>query len=189
MSRLAGARLLWLAIAGLLPACSIAVAGCGYRAANDAHDPLGPFEVVPERARVPEAGALAAAAAGARAELARAGQLGGCRRAAAGGCATVSIEVTRVDEAPVGIAAVGPPDEQQPRARGLRITVTGRARVLRDGALVRETPDVATTESFAAQGDPAAALVGREDAARIASTRLGARLVRLLLGYPEPAME
>jgi hypothetical protein len=191
VTRCLGARR--LVFAAPLVCSAVVLWGCGYGPANAPRDSLGPFDVVIERAAVPDAPTIAGAAAGARAELARAGQLGGCGAAAVkrmdGGCAVVAIEVTRVDETGVGIAARDLPEGPGPRARGSRVTVTGRARVVVQGRVERETPDVAATETFLRQRDPAAALLARQEAARAASTRLGARLVRLLLGYPEPIME
>jgi hypothetical protein len=58
-----------------------------------------------------------------------------------------------------------------------------------DGVALRDTGDMSTTDVFARPEDPAAAAAAREEAGRLVSRRLGERLVRRLLGLPEPAFE
>jgi len=157
-----------------------AVAGCGYRLAHAPADPLGPFAVVAGRALVPDAAALAAAEEGARAELARAGQL-----AAGGGGGSVEIEILRIDEAAEGIAADA---RRAPSARGVRVTVVGRALLRRAGSAVveRDTGDVRAAEIVARADGAARGMVASDAGTRAAARRLGEILVRRLLGFPEP---
>lgn len=171
---------------GLLFASAALVFGCGYHLAGAAGDPLGPFDVTGGETRTPYAEAMASAEEGARAELARASAL------AAGGQGKTAmvVEVLRVDEtgeAPAlsragGARAEGP----IPLARALRVTVTGRATLRHKGAVARDTGDVRAAEVIAPEGDPRAAILARDEAARRAARRLGEILARRLLGFPEP---
>ena len=166
------------ALAGTL---ALALAGCGYRLVHAPDDPLGPFVVVAGRVHVPDAPAVASAEEGARAELGRAGQL-----ASGGGGARVEIEVLRIDETSEGVALA--PGKTAPLARGVRVTVIGRARLRRAGSDVveRDTGDVRASEVAArADGAGAGALV-RDELGRAAARRLGEALVRRLLGVPDP---
>lgn len=190
-----------MVIAAALERASIAGAllfalcsGCGYQPAHAPRDEAGPFAVVGLRAYTPHAFMIASAEAGARSELGRAGQLASCAPAggaaiAPGGCPTIALEIVRVDEEAAALRV----DRGDPRliARGVRITVTGRARVRAGagGATLRDTGDMSTTDVFARPDDPAAAAAAREEAGRLVSRRLGERLVRRLLGRPEPAFE
>lgn len=167
-----------LLLAGLALASSLAA--CGYHPAHAPLDPAGPFHVIGGRARVPHAVAMAAAEEGARAELAREGQL-----ASLGEGASIEIEILRVDDEAEGIALAAP---DLPLGRSQRVTVTGRARMRgAGGAAMRDTGDVRASEVIARSGDAARALLGRDEAARSAARRLGERLVRRLLGHPEPS--
>lgn len=173
-----------------------ALSGCGYHLANESHDPLGPFEIAAAPAGVPYAEAIVAAEAGARAELARSGQLGRCRRAP---CAEIVVEILRVDEQGEGVALAR--TEGVPRARGMRITVIGRARVRSSGETQRDTGDVSVTEVVANEprtrlpgdgperGDPVLGELEKAEASRRAARRLGERMVRRILGSPEPSSE
>jgi hypothetical protein len=73
-----------------------------------------------------------------------------------------------------------------PLARAIRVTVTGRATLRRGGEVARDTGDVRVGEVIARAGDPAGAVIAREEAAARAARRLGERLTRRLLGFPEP---
>ncbi len=164
------------------------VLGCGYRTLDASRDPAAPFAVVGAIPRAPSAGAAAAAEAGARSELARAGVLATGAQASAG-AAAIEIELVRVEEEGVGIA-VDPGAGAAPLARGLRVTVTGRARLWAAGELLRETGDVRASLTVSrGQGDAAAMAAAREDAARLAGRRLGERLARRILGIPDPDIE
>jgi hypothetical protein len=175
----------------------VGLSACGYRLAHAPADPAGPFRVVVAGSLAPESAAAAAMEEGARAELARSGQL------APSGGAAIEVELVRVDEAAEGVAiARGRPDGVMggssakpsgppsllPLGRGLRIAVIGRARVrpAAGAAVIRDTGDVRADEVVAAAGGPAAALVARDEAVRIAARRLGERLVRHALGIPDP---
>ena len=163
-------------------ALALTSAGCGYRLVHAPADPLGPFVVVSGRTLVPDAAAIAAAEEGARAELSRAGEL-----SPGGAGARVEVEVLRVDETSEGVAMT-PGKAGLPLARALRVTVVGRARLLRAGseAAERDTGDVRASEVAArAEGAGAGSMV-RDEVERVAARRLGEALVRRLLGVPEP---
>lgn len=210
----------------------LAALGCGYRplhagsgaeASDDggsALDPAAPFAVIGALPRAPSAAAAAAAESGARSELARAGVLASGAEASAG-CSTIEIELLRIEEEAAGIALYTGTDAATdtatdaatdtatgtPLARGLRVTVTGRARLWPAGSLgtasprgttapppkrapLRDTGDVrATLVLSRGQGDAAATSASRDDAARLAGKRLGERLARRILGLPDPADE
>jgi hypothetical protein len=169
--RLAGATLALLLLAS-----------CGYRPVHAVRDPLGPFAVVTGPIHAPEAALAAALAEGARAELARAGELSPSR---GGAPAEIEVELLRVDETPEGIALAAP---DLPLARGLRITVLGRARLRRAGSagVERDTGDVRAGEVVARAAAAAPAVVMRDEGGLVAARRLGEILVRRLLGFPEP---
>ena len=159
-----------------LMALGVWVQGCGYHLAN------GSAEVfAPELGEVstPHAAVAAALLEGARAELGRHGALG------AG--PPLRIDLLRVEERAEGIVAVA----GAPQARAIRLRVVGRARVgggtsSSDRGALRDTGDVEDAEIISVAGDPRLGLVGAEDAAAAAARRLGARLARRILGYPEP---
>lgn len=167
-----------LALSALLV---LAQAGCGYRFAHAPSDPLGPFAIVSGAVLVPHAAAIASAEEGARAELSRAGQLAG-----AGVAGTIEIEILRVDETGEGIAL--PAGAAAPLARGVRVTVVGRARMRRAGstAVERDTGDVRAGEVATRADGAARGVVVGDEASRRAARRLGEILVRKLLGFPEP---
>jgi hypothetical protein len=139
-------------------------------------DPLGPFAVVPGAVLVADSVAIAALEDGARAELARAGELG------SGG--TIEVELLRVDEEAEGLAAVS----GAPSARAVRVSARGRARLRRAGsaAVERDTGDVRVSEVGARVDGPARGMAAAGTLSRSAARRLGEVLVRRLLGYPEP---
>jgi hypothetical protein len=161
---------------------ALALAGCGYQLAHAPNDPLGPFVVVAGRVYVPDAPAIASAEEGARAELARAGAL-----APGDAGARLEIEVLRVDETGEGIA-LEPGKAGLPLARGVRVTVVGRARLRRAGSDVveRDTGDVRASEVAARADGPGAGSLVRDELGRAAARRLGEALVRRLLGVAEP---
>lgn len=167
-----------------------AALGCGYRPLQEgARDPAAPFTVIGALPEAPYSDAAAAAEAGARSELARAGMLATPGQASAGSSA-IAIELLRVDEEGAGIAI--DPASGAPLARGLRVTVTGRARLWAAGGrdLLRETGDVRSSLVVSrGQGDAAAASTAVKDAARLAGRRLGERLARRILGLPDPGGE
>lgn len=176
----------------LLAALAACLGGCGYQLAHPPIDPAGPFALEGGRVLVASAVVVSAAEAGARAELARAGQLAQCnptRGPAAPGspCAALVLDVLRLDEQSAAIAVAGPQGARYPLARALRITVTGRAYLRRSRAAPaeRDTGDMNATEMVARADDPAAFALAREDAARLAARRLGESLVRRFLGFPE----
>lgn len=195
------------AVRRLASGCGLLVAvigGCGYQLAHAPRDEAGPFAVVGGRASTPRASMMESAEAGARSELSRAGQLASCAPAADAAtgapCPTILLEILRVDEEAAGLRIDRPPGDPggsgvsgapAVAARAVRITVTGRARVQAGAQAValRDTGDMATTDVFARPEDPAAAAAARDEAGRLVSRRLGERLVRRLLGRPEPAFE
>ncbi len=168
---------------GSAAACVLLLVSCGYRPVHAVRDPLGPFAVVAGPAHTPDAALAAEAVDGARAELARAGELG-----ERGAPATVEIELLRVDETSEGIGLVTMGRALGPLARAERVTALGRARLRRAGreAAERDTGDVRASEVVGRGTGPAPGLVLREEAGRAAARRLGEILVRRLLGFAEP---
>jgi hypothetical protein len=154
--------------------------GCGYHLANAPSDPLGPFTIAGGAVHAPDSALAAAAEEGARAELAREGQL-----EARGAGSVIEIELLRVDEASEGIAS-GP--SGSPTARAVTVTATGRARIrrARGAAVERDSGEVRVGETAATAPSVAAGVVVRDEAARAAARRLGEALVRRLLGVPSP---
>ncbi len=172
----------WLAAA--LGALS---AACGYRVAGAANDPLGPFVVVSAPGAAPRAALVAAAEAGLRAELARAGELGAGAPAGTPGCSAVVVDVVRVEETSAAVAAG--PAGAPPLAGAVRVEVTGRASVRRGEAEARATGDVTVAEVSARAAGSVAGGVASSMAAERAARRLGERLGRRVLGLPEPTDE
>jgi hypothetical protein len=158
----------------------VLLTSCGYHPVHAVRDPLGPFAVVAGPVHAPDADLAAAALEGARAELARAGELGD-----RGAPAAIEIELLRVDETSEGIALSSP---GLPLARAVRVTALGRARVRRAGsaAAERDTGDVRASDVVGRGSAAAQALVLRDEAGRAAARRLGEVLVRQLLGFAEP---
>jgi len=161
-------------------AALLLLASCGYQPVHSVRDPLGPFAVVAGPVHAPDAALAAEVAAGARAELARAGELGD-----RGAPAALEIELLRVDETSEGIALASP---GLPLARAVRVAALGRARLRRTGsaAVERDTGDVRASEAVARGAAAAPGLVLRDEAGRAAARRLGEVLVRRLLGFAEP---
>lgn len=170
---------------------SATLAGCGYHLATGGLDPLGPFTVEGISARAPEAVAMGALEEGARAELAREGALAAPGERARG---RVVVEVLRVEEVGCAEEAAPDPSGALPLARAVCVSVVGRARILEeagregpeeDRAPARDTGDMRSAETVAAPVDPRIGALVRDEAARRAARRLGGRLARRLLGYPE----
>lgn len=203
MTRVGGAWSAWSARAISVAALAVISGGCGYgpvRGAVDAAGTPGELAVIGGPASVPSAAAIAAVEAGARAELARAGRLASCSPREGSGCSAVLVEILRVEEESAGIAlgrvdpTGGPGD---PRGRGVRVTVTGRARLLANGPDRQEgqggagqgTGEVRASEVVSSGGDAVRFSSTREDAVRLAAMRLGERLARRILGLPDPSDE
>jgi hypothetical protein len=167
----------WRRVPGQLVA-ALSLVSCGYHLGPTPRDPLGPFSLSSSSLRVPEAALAAAAEEGARAELARSGQLAPGRAPA-----EIEVELLRVDETSEGIA-VGP--QAAPLSRGVRVSALGRARLRRDGHVVRDTGDVRASDVAATATGVAQAVVVGDEAGRAAARRLGETLVRKLLGMPDP---
>lgn len=156
--------------------------GCGYAPARAPGRAL--FAIVPAGLHVADAAATLALEAGARAELARQGSLATCAPARDEGCAAIVVELLRLDDATVGVAAEG----GSPLGLGSRTTATGRA-TLFVGDAREETGEVTASEVLATAETAASELMVRREAARRAAQKLGARLVRRLLGPPEPSSD
>lgn len=153
--------------------------GCGYRLAHAEPDPRGPFEVRAGSFTTPATEARIAALAGARAMLARHGQL-----ASAGGSkdARIVIDVVRVRERAEAVSANE--GALSPHARSVRLIVTGRARLQVGADTIRDTGDVDSEELVSPGADVASFELARDDAVRTAARRLGQTLVRRLLLLP-----
>jgi hypothetical protein len=166
-----------LAVALLVPALAASSCGCGYELARGETSQRMRVEL--GALKSPDAATAQAELAGARDELARAGAL-------ADGVEDVPVlrvDLVSVEERAEGVVAVA----GSPQARGVRVVVVGRARLVRGGAVERDTGDARAVEvvSAAPTGDLGlAASRGAEDAA---ARRLGASLTRRILGFPEPS--
>jgi hypothetical protein len=186
-----------LALAAVALVMAVALPGCGYHVASEVRDPLGPFAVTSGHARIPYALAIGAAEEGARSALSRAGELATCSPGSSG-CNLLVVELLRADETSEGVAlpTLGSAREPSPTAgaavplaRGLRVTLVGRAFLRRAGSDDEErgTEDLDASEVVATPPDAASAVLARDDAARRAARRLGERLARHILGFPEPS--
>jgi hypothetical protein len=158
---------------------------CGYHSVYTARQ-SEPLSVVAGEHRIPELSAVEATLGAARAELSRAGAL-----KSGTDYPRVVIEVLRVDEQSLGIAAITEQGRALPQARGSRIAVVGRAWLERaaNQALIRDSGDMRRTEQYATSEDPGAEGANREDAVRSAARRLGRALARRILGESEPEIE
>lgn len=167
----------------VLLATSTLLAGCGYTLANVPDPSLTPFTVRAAEARTPDAAAITAAIEGAQRELSRAGLL-----SARGDGPVLTIAVERVDEQSEGIAAgSGSTSSATPRARGIRLTIVGRATAPASaGATSRDSGAITVSEIFATSGSAAIGSLDRDEAAQRAGRRLGERLVRRVLGEIDP---
>jgi hypothetical protein len=160
---------------------------CGYRSANDATDaPPDGYSLAAAPARAPHLDVLAAAVAGARAELSREQALRDGSR-----YPRVVVELVRVDEVAAGIAATDVDGASLPLARGASVGVTARAWVeeREGGPPSRDSGDVRRVETVAQSGEVLASQVAQEDAARAAARRAGAAIARRVLGLVEPGSE
>jgi hypothetical protein len=165
----------------VLIALAIATAGCGYSLANTPDAALTPFTVRAAAATMPDAAVSTAAIEGAEGELARAGLL-----AARGDGTVLTIAVVRVDERSEGIAA-GSSASAAPVARGIRLTIVGRATAPAGASgAARDSGDVEVSEVFSAGGSAAIGILSRDEAAQRAGRRLGERLARRVLGDVDP---
>jgi hypothetical protein len=149
---------------------AFAIPGCGYHLANGSGEAF-----TPELGDVsaPHATIAAALLDGARAELGRHGAL-------APDGAVLRVELLRVDERAEGIVSGS---AATPVARAVRVTIVGRARL---AAAARSTGDVEASEIVAAAPGAESGQIAADAAAAAAARRLGARLARKILGYPEP---
>ncbi len=130
-------------------------------------------------ATTPDDAVTAAAIEGAQRELARAGLL-----SARGEGTPLTITILRVDERSEGIAGAA---GAAPAARGIRLTIVGRARAGdAEGAPARDSGEVTVSEVFARADSAALGIVGRSEAGPRAGRRLGERLARRVLGEIDP---
>lgn len=177
----------------LLPAVLLGAlaASCGYRLARSGGDPAGPFVVVSAPGFAPQTGLAAAAEAGLRAELARAGELSSCGPPGSIGCSAVVLELLRVEETSVavGLPPSGPGSLRAPLAGAVRVSVTGRAYLRQGDVQSRATADLTASEVTARSDGPVAGGVAASLAGSVAARRLGEKLGRTVLGYPETTDE
>ena len=162
--------------------------GCGYRAVYAGAPPSAKLAVVPATNRTADIEAVAGVLAGVRAELSRTGALSSGQ-----GYPRVLVEVLRVDEIPVGIAAPDPPpgEDRRPVARGLAMAVTARAWVVESagGEPAVDTGDIRRIGNAATQAGPLENAQQRALAVRAAGRQTGEALARRILGDPEPSVE
>ena len=159
----------------------LGLAGCGYTLATTPDPALTPFTVRAAAATTPDAIAITAAIEGAQRELSRAGLL-----STRGDGAVLTIAVVRVDERSEGIAA-GSSGSATPIARGIRLTIVGRATApASPRAAARDSGEVEVAEVFATSGTATIGILARDEAAQRAGRRLGERLVRRVLGDIDP---
>ena len=131
---------------------------------------------------VPDTIAIQAAANGARAELAAAGQL-----ASGGQFPRLVIDVLRVDEGSRAIHVTG----GQPLAAGMSVAVVVRARVFTSSNQepIEDTGDLRRALQLTGDADPRADGAAFDLALRGAAERAGRAAARVVLGIPEPADE
>ncbi len=149
----------------------VALSGCGYHLANRSNEA---FAVELGDVSTPHATIAAALLDGARAELGRHGAL-------APSGEVLRVDLLRVDERAEGI--VSGASGATPVARAVRVTIVGRARL---AVTSRDTGDVEASEIVAAAPDAESGQIAADAVASAAARRLGARLARKILGYPEP---
>lgn len=169
----------------LVSAAVIVVGGCGYRplASHDTTGGAGPrLVVVAGPAHVPSARTADALVGAVTMRLAEAGEVRGGE-----GYPRVEVDLVRIDETVEGLAATG----DTPLSRGLRVTVVGRARVVRAAGEppALDTGDVGAHVTVTAGGTTASALVLRDEASVGAARLLGRRLAERILGLPAPTDE
>jgi hypothetical protein len=163
--------------------------GCGYRPAYGGSRPAARLSVTAAPPKVARAEVVAAAVAGARDELSRAGVL-----STEGAYPKLFVEVLRVDEWPRGIAALpSGADRRQliALARGASVAVVGRAWVVEgEGRTpVRDTGDVRRSDTYATAPAASSDALQYSAAASSAGRKLGRALAKRVLGEPTPAME
>lgn len=131
---------------------------------------------------VPEPLAVQAAASGARAELAAAGQL-----SPDAAFPHLVLDVLRVDEGSRGIHAQG----GQPQAGGMSVAVVVRARVFAADSQepTLDTGDLRRAVQMTGDADPRADSAAYDLALRAAAERAGRAAARAAMGLPEPADE
>jgi len=160
--------------------------GCGYQAAYGGTRPEGRLSVAAAAPKVAYAEVVAAAIAGARDELSRAGVL-----SPGNGYPRLVVEVVRVDEWPRGISALrsGAADRLLPLARASTVAVVGRAWVIEaEGrAPIRDTGDVRRSDTYASEPAATADAVQFSTAASSAGRKVGRALARRVLGEPSPS--
>lgn len=167
-----------LAVALVVAACL----GCGYRPLAAHGAGAQRLAVVAGARTVPAARAQDALVASTAGRLAEAGELAG-----GAGYPRLEVELVRLDET---AEALGP-SGGRPLARGLRVTATGRARVLRAPSEepAFDTGDMSAHVFVSAAGSPASSLAARDEAAALAARALGRRLGERVLGLPSPSDE
>lgn len=178
-------------------ALALGLAACGYRPAREVVASRAALAVVQGRVFVADLAAVAAAEAGARAALARAGLLASCEPAREASCPHVIVELLAIDDVSAGIVR-GPGGA--PTALGLSTRVTARAYLRpadsppEDGG--DEEPVETSASALVGLPSPAAssgaplALLARREAARRAAFQAGEELARrLILRAPANAAE
>jgi hypothetical protein len=152
--------------------------GCGYRAVygQPASERLS---VQVGQVLIPEPLAVQAAASGVRSELAAAGLL-----ASSGQFPRLVLDVLRVDELSRGIHV----QSGQPRASGMSIALTVRARVFQaENQEPRlDTGDLRRSVQVTGDSDPRVDSAAYDAALRTAAEHAGRAVARIALGIPEP---
>ncbi|MBN1607530.1 MAG: hypothetical protein JW940_12915 [Polyangiaceae bacterium] len=160
---------------------------CGYQPAYGGTRPEGRLSVAAAPPKVAHAEVVAAAIAGARDELSRAGVL-----SPGNDYPRLIVEVVRVDEWPRGISAMPTGVDQRviPLGRATTVAVVGRAWVVEgEGrAPIRDTGDVRRSDTYATEPATTADALQFSAAASSAGRKLGRALARRVLGEPSPAM-
>ncbi len=172
-----------------LVAVALLLVGCGYGPVYSGADPAQRLSVVLAPTRVPNAAAVQATLAGARAELARAGSL-----RAGSGYPRLVIEVLRVDDQGTGIRVVpapGEPGDEIPLDRGTAIGVLARGWVEdhAGGEPVLDTGDLRRVSRYRGESEAPSDASARHEALRAAGRAVGRALARRALGQPEPSDE
>lgn len=167
------------------PFVAVVSLSCGYHTVHGASSGSG-LAVAAAPSMAPGQELSVAAVTAAREALASEGAL------SSGSYPRLVIQLVRVDEGPLGIAAVrapGEPDGLQPIARGSSVGVVGRGWVeTAPGVHEWDSGDVRRTAPFSATSELADAAAYRE-AARTAAKELGRALARRALGQPQPRTE
>ncbi len=168
-------QLCFFALAGLWVAL---VAGCGYHSVYG-HAASERLSVRIGQVLIPEVAAAQAAASGVRSELAAAGLL-----ASGTQFPRLVLDVLRVDELSRGIQV----QDGQPRASGMSIALTVRARVIQgENQEPRlDTGDVRRSVQLSGDSDPRTDSNAYDVALRAAAERAGRAVARMALGIPEP---